>query len=285
MLPLVTFSSANHTKTPSSEESRKESSQSRVCSGSNDPEVLKEQVLILLFDRLWSGATAVIEPLLHQYARYVIEQSVQYSSLSREPSTRGNRLGAFVSDGAARTKVSGGGDCSGDGDLGVSSDETARTRVSVVGDDSDDVGVSSDETLRTNSRHPLPSTTTTSSTTNVAQRPISGSYRARDTSGRHHQRPLSGVRRPSSAANRLLSHGHPPLASSIHEVELHDLLQVTSKPLQHHDNEISGRPITLCNTINTRGSSAHSLSSQVSYMPFPNALVQSAVGIRTHTIC
>ena len=62
---------------------------SRICSGTTDPEVLKEQLLIKLFENIWPVVSQIVESLLTRYADHVINHSVQYSSISREPSTRG----------------------------------------------------------------------------------------------------------------------------------------------------------------------------------------------------
>lgn len=203
LLPLVTCNSANQTKERANP--KREATSSRVCSGSNDPEVLKEQVLIMLFDKLWSSMTGVIEPLLHQYAKYVIEQSVQYSSLSRESSTRGSRVGNQI----LNRKVS-------------------------------------EELVRTKPKFPVPS--------DALHRPISGAL------GRNYSanRPLSGMRRPVSAANRLQSAASVP---DIHQEELENLLQVSPKVLQSHEDK--GRSRT-SSASTTRGSSAQSFKSQIS---------------------
>lgn len=203
LLPLVTCNSANQTKEKPNP--KREASSSRVCSGSNDPEVLKEQVLIMLFDKLWSSITGIIEPLLHQYAKYVIEQSVQYSSLSRESSTRGSRIGNQVFN----RKVS-------------------------------------EDLDRTKPKLPVPS--------HALQRPNSGAF------GRNHSanRPLSGIRRPLSAANRLHSAVSVP---DVHQEKLEDLLQVSPKLLQSHEDKVRSRTSS---ASTTRGSSAQSFKSQIS---------------------
>lgn len=159
----------------------------------------------MLFDKLWSSMTGIIEPLLHQYAKYVIEQSVQYSSLSRESSTRGPRVG----------------------------NQVFSRRVS-------------DELDRTKPKLPVPS--------NALQRPISGAY-VRNHSA---NRPMSGMRRPLSAANRLHSAVSVP---DIHQEELEDLLQVSPKLLQNHEDKVK-RCTSSASTI--RGSSAQSFKSQIS---------------------
>ncbi|MPC27270.1 hypothetical protein E2C01_020438 [Portunus trituberculatus] len=203
LLPLVTCNSANQTKERANP--KREAPSSRVCSGSNDPEVLKEQVLIMLFDKLWSSMTGIIEPLLHQYAKYVIEQSVQYSSLSRESSTKGSRVG----------------------------NQMFNRKVS-------------EELVRTKPKFPVPS--------DALHRPNSGAY------GRNHSanRPLSSMRRPLSAANRLQSAASVP---DVHQEELEDLLQVSPKVLQNHEDR--GRSRT-SSASTTRGSSAQSFKSQIS---------------------
>ncbi|XP_063872411.1 uncharacterized protein LOC135106913 isoform X4 [Scylla paramamosain] len=203
LLPLVTCNSANQTKERANP--KREAPSSRVCSGSNDPDVLKEQVLIMLFDKLWSSMTGIIEPLLHRYAKYVIEQSVQYSSLSRESSTKGSRVG----------------------------NQMFNRKVS-------------EELVRTKPKFPVPS--------DALHRPNSGAY------GRNHSanRPLSTMRRPLSAANRLQSAASVP---DVLQEELEDLLQVSPKVLQSHEDR--GRSRT-SSASTTRGSSAQSFKSQIS---------------------
>ncbi|XP_045592252.2 uncharacterized protein [Procambarus clarkii] len=199
LLPLVSFNSANQVKNSRSDDQRRETSSSRVCSGSNDPEVLKEQILILLFDKLWSSMTKTLEPLLHQYAKYIIEQSVQYSSLSREPSTRGARC------------------------------QTPSRKVS-------------EEVKRTDAVFPKPSY--------AVQRLITSESKGSCETNR----PLSGIRRSCSAANRLQS---PHFAPYKHQEELQDLLQISSKPLQMYDDR--GRFRTSSASA-VRGCSAQSIS-------------------------
>ncbi|XP_050731431.1 uncharacterized protein LOC127005973 isoform X3 [Eriocheir sinensis] len=222
LLPLVTCNSANQTKEKPNP--KRETSSSRVCSGSNDPEVLKEQVLIMLFDKLWSSMTGIIEPLLHQYAKYVIEQSVQYSSLSRESSTRGSRIGNQVFN----RKVS-------------------------------------EDLDRTKPKLPVPS--------NALQRPNSGAF-ARNHSA---NRPMSGIRRPLSAANRLHSAVSVP---DIHQEKLEDLLQVSPKLLQSHEDKVRSRTSS---ASTTRGSSAQSFKSQISLpsLPTPRTPVHRPVSSKT----
>lgn len=205
LLPIVNIVSANQVKNSSHVNPKTGTSSSRVCSGSNDPEVLKEQVLIMLFDHLWPTVTKAIEPLLHSYAKYVIEQSVQYSSLSREPSTRGARRG----------------------------------RQTPVRKYSADLGRATQRHLK------LPES---------VNRPDSGisvrGYRA--------NRPLSGIQRPSSAINRLQGFQPTP---SIHQGELQELLQVTTKPLQNGEDRLRSR---ISSASHTRESSARSSLSLVS---------------------
>lgn len=203
LLPLVNIVSANQVKNSSHASPKTVTSSSRVCSGSNDPEVLKEQVLIMLFDQLWPTVTKAIEPLLHSYAKYVIEQSVQYSSLSREPSTRGARRG----------------------------------RQTPVRKYSAELG---------RARHLMPPESVNRPDSGISVR----GYRA--------NRPLSGIQRPSSAINRLQGYQTTP---SIHQGELQELLQVTTKPLQNGEDRLRSRTSS---ASLTRESSARSSQSLVS---------------------
>ena len=191
-------------KTLSKESSKHSTPSSRVCSGSNDPEVLKEQVLIALFDGIWESSTKIVDPLLHRYAKYVIEQSVQYMSISREPSTRGSRV-------------------------------SAQRIPQNVSDD-----------IRTKNKFLSP--------LSVVERPQSGRGYLLPGS-----RPCSGMRRPSSAAQRL---GNSVSIPDIHQhEELQDLLQVSAKPLQNGESRMRSHPSS---TTQTRESSATSRMSQLS---------------------
>ncbi|XP_069957071.1 protein FAM149B1-like isoform X3 [Cherax quadricarinatus] len=205
LLPLVSFTSANQLKKPYSDNPRRETCSSRVCSGSNDPEVIKEQILIVLFDKLWSSVTGTIEPLLHQYAKYIIEQSVQYSSLSRESSTRGSRVGG----------------------------QTPLRKVS-------------EEVIRANFKFPRPYAVhkLSSSENNEKLETIS--------------RPVSGIKRPSSAANRLQS-AH--FGTDIHQEELQDLLKVSSKPLQNCEDRVKFRTLSASTSRESSAQSQISLPS------------------------
>ncbi|XP_042207150.1 uncharacterized protein LOC121855991 isoform X1 [Homarus americanus] len=205
LLPLVTFSSANQTRRSFSDDPKRETCSSRVCSGSNDPEVLKEQILIMLFEKLWSSVTETIEPLLHQYAKYIIEQSVQYLSLSREPSTRGSRVGS-------------------------------HTPIRKI----------SEEVIRSNIKFPKPYY--------GVYRPVSGeSNRKYET-----KRPSSGIKRPSSAVNRLQNTQSAP---GIHQKELQDLLQISSKPLQNCEDRVRLRTSSASTTRESSAKSQISLPS------------------------
>lgn len=159
----------------------------------------------MLFDKLWLSVTEIIEPLLHQYARYVIEQSVQYSSISREPSTRGSRI-----------------EC-----------QTPIRKVS-------------EELVRPNIK-------LSKSTYSVFRPTSSESRRNYETDRRS-----NGLRRPSSAINRLKNFDFTP---EIHQEELQDLLQVSSKPLQNCEDRLRFR--TSSASV-TRESSARSHLSQIS---------------------
>lgn len=64
---------------------------SRICSGSLDPNLLKEHVLIKLFEHLWPVASQIIEPLLSQYAQVLINRSMHCSSISRGSSILSER--------------------------------------------------------------------------------------------------------------------------------------------------------------------------------------------------
>ncbi|XP_068219024.1 uncharacterized protein [Palaemon carinicauda] len=199
LLPLVAYTSANQVKTPHKDSLKQSTPSSRVCSGSNDPEVLKEQVLIALFEQLWEKVTKTIDPLLHQYAKYIIEQSVQYLSISREPSTRGSRL-------------------------------SAQTFSQSVGGEFS----KSDKFLS-----PMSSVDKFNVTRNLIP-----------------NRPVSGIRRPSSAVQRLPSNISIP--NIHHQEELHELLSVSNKPLQNGDSRTRSYPPS------TRESSASSRLSQLS---------------------
>lgn len=224
LLPSVTFTSANQAKHSRSDDQKRETSSSRVCSGSNDPEVLKEQILIMLFDKLWLSVTDIIEPLLHQYAKYVIEQSVQYSSLSREPSTRGSRI-----------------EC--------------HTPIRKV----------SEELVKPNAKLPK--------ATYSLFRPTS----SESTRNCEMDRQSNGLRRPCSAFNRLKN---VDFTAEIHQEELQDLLQVSSKPLQNCEDRLRSR--TSSASV-TRESSAKSHLSQISLpsLATPRTPVRRPVSSKT----
>ncbi|CAL4081058.1 unnamed protein product [Meganyctiphanes norvegica] len=217
LLPMVSLQSIVAEKKPStSSKSGGGSSggQSRVCSGSSDPEVLKEQVLIMLFDKIWLNKVApTLNPLLHQYAKYVIEQSVQYSSLSREPSTRGSRHGVLSRR--------------------PSANEGSRM-----------------ENLE-GSRNTKNSMSTAMGNT----RPVSSLINTREVSANSRglgfsRRPLSGLSRPSSAANRLPRNSQ---WEALQRQELHEILQVSTKPLLLQASAMAGNltPLSLPSVANT----------------------------------
>ncbi|XP_066973462.1 uncharacterized protein [Macrobrachium rosenbergii] len=208
LLPLVAYTSAYQVKTPRKDNLKQSAPSSRVCSGSNDPEVLKEQVLIALFEQLWEKVTKIIDPLLHQYAKYIIEQSVQYLSISREPSTRGSRLSANTLPQCVSGEVR-----------------------------------KSDKFL---------------SPMNSVDKSFNGTRNLMSS------RPISGIRRPSSAVQRLPSSVSIP---NIHpQEELHELLQVSTKPLQNGESRTRSYPPS---TTQTRECSASSRMSQLS-LPLVN---------------
>lgn len=216
LLPLVVYTSANQIKNNSKESLKQVTSSSRVCSGSNDPEVLKEQVFIALFEKLWETVTKTVEPLLYQYARYIIEQSVQYLSISREPSTRGSRIGSH------------------------------RISQKV------------DEDTKMNNKFLLPS--------QFVSRPFSGMSNLPYSNNR----PISSIRRPSSAVYKLQNNLTKP---DIHREELQELLQVSTKPLQNIEDRLRSHASP---TPQTRESSAVSRVSQVSFpvVTTPRDLIQ-----------
>ncbi|XP_076062217.1 uncharacterized protein LOC143037610 isoform X2 [Oratosquilla oratoria] len=201
LLPLVSLTSDSSAK-KNSHTPAKRSSSSRVCSGSNDPEVLREQALILMFDKIWPHVTKVILPLLNQYAKYVITQSVHYSSLSREPSTRGQRI-----------------PCSplgtrGNGSLVPEQGPVQRTANS---------GVSDATPLKSASQFSGPG------------RPLS-SGSGYNYPNRGIKRPLSSRLQLHNSPSR-----SNPFKHRVQEEELQDLLLVTAKPLQSSQDRIRSR--------------------------------------------
>ena len=180
LLPYVNLS-RNFSRSVSKKKTPNSSLSSRVCSGSSDPQVLREQLLIAIFDRVWLQVTEIISPLLNQYAKYIIEHSAQLSSFSREPSTRGSRS---------------------------PNDKPA----------SDVVRNATDNTLLT--------------TDNLA-RPYS-SFGGHGFS--KSARPAGRLSRPLSAINRLPPTENPP--NNVAVQQLHDLLQITTKPLQTNEDRI-----------------------------------------------
>ena len=200
LLPYTVLPAKSARSGASSKSNKKPSSKiitSRVCSGSRDPDVLKEQLLIALFDDFWPEVTDIISPLLQKYAKHIIEQSAQLSSLSRESSTKGSRA-------------------------------TSQLNKKSI-----------------SREYNLPPTP--SPIKRMSSATVEGYYERMYESQSNHRMTLNSktkndyqvnrrLSRPTSAINRL-----PPTDNqhqqNIAVQQLHDLLLITSKPLQHSESK------------------------------------------------
>ncbi|KAL7636559.1 UNVERIFIED_CONTAM: hypothetical protein RMT77_013334 [Armadillidium vulgare] len=68
---------------------------SRICSGSSDPEVLKEHVLINVFENVWPRLCQIIEPLFTKYAEWLEAQTAQCVSSKGMSAVNENRRTEF----------------------------------------------------------------------------------------------------------------------------------------------------------------------------------------------